>query len=187
MVSCPEVSCCDKADLDRLMPLVYAELRRLAGAVLSRESSGHTLQPTALVHEAYARMAAQRQPDFTSRAHFLSIAARVMRQILVDYARRRKADKRGSGRQNVSLEDACGSSLEKACGSAVEMPAVMIALSDALESLERQDARKARLIEMRFFGGLTLEEAAEVDGSTVESVRYELRLAQAWLHRELNA
>jgi len=184
MVVCPETSCaavssCDKAELDRLMPQVYAELRRLAGSVLSRESSGHTLQPTALVHEAYARMAAQRQPDFTGRAHFLSIAARVMRQILVDYARRRKADKRGAGQQNLSLEEACG--------SAVERPAVMIALSDALEGLERQDARKARLIEMRFFGGLTLEEAAEVEGSTVESVRYELRLAQAWLHRELHA
>ena len=168
----------DKESLDRLMPLVYAELRRLASSFLSRESTGHTLQPTALVHEAYARMVGQRQPEFQSRAHFLSIAARVMRQILIDYARRRRADKRGSGMANMSLEEACG--------AAVERPAVMIALSDALEELEKKDARKARLVEMRYFGGLTLEESAEVMGITVESVRYELRLAQAWLHRALN-
>jgi RNA polymerase sigma factor (TIGR02999 family) len=168
----------DKDALDRLMPLVYSELRRLANSYLSRESSAHTLQPTALVHEAYARMIGQQQPAFRSRAHFLSIAARVMRQILIDYARRRKAGKRGAGLINLSLEDACGAVLEK--------PAVMIALSDALDELERKDARKARLIEMRYFGGLTLEESAEVAGISIESVRYELRLAQAWLHRELN-
>jgi RNA polymerase sigma factor (TIGR02999 family) len=168
----------DKDALDRLMPLVYAELRRLASSFLSRESVGHTLQPTALVHEAYARMVGQQQPAFKSRAHFLSIAAKVMRQILIDYARKRKADKRGSGMPKMTLEDACG--------AAVERPAVMIALSDALEELEKKDARKARLIEMRYFGGLTLEESAEVAGITLESVRYELRLAQAWLHRELN-
>ncbi len=167
----------DKGALDRLMPLVYAELRRLANSFLSRESTGHTLQPTALVHEAYARMVGQQQPTFTSRAHFLSIAARVMRQILIDYARKRKADKRGAGLPKMSLEEACG--------AAVERPAVMIALADALEALERKDARKAQLIEMRYFGGLTLEESAEVAGVSLETVRYELRLAQAWLHREL--
>jgi RNA polymerase sigma factor (TIGR02999 family) len=168
----------DKESLDRLMPLVYAELRRLASSFLSRESTGHTLQPTALVHEAYARMVGQRQPAFQSRAHFLSIAARVMRQILIDYARRRRADKRGAGMANMSLEEACG--------AVVERPSVMIALSDALGELEKKDPRKARLIELRYFGGLTLEESAEVAGITVESVRYELRLAQAWLHRALN-
>jgi RNA polymerase sigma factor (TIGR02999 family) len=123
-------------------------------------------------------MIGQQQPAFQSRAHFLSIAAKVMRQILIDYARRRKAGKRGAGVPNMSLEDACGAVLER--------PAVMIALSEALDELERKDARKARLIEMRYFGGLTLEESAEVAGITVESVRYELRVAQAWLHRELN-
>jgi RNA polymerase sigma factor (TIGR02999 family) len=168
----------DKAALDRLMPLVYAELRRLANSFLSRESSGHTLQPTALVHEAYARMVGQQQPAFKSRAHFLSIAAKVMRQILIDYARRRRAGKRGAGLANMSLEEACG--------AVVERPAVMMALADALEALELKDPRKAQLIEMRFFGGLTLEESAEVVGAKVESVRYELRLAQAWLHREMN-
>jgi RNA polymerase sigma factor (TIGR02999 family) len=167
----------DKEALDRLMPLVYAELRRLANNFLSRESTGHTLQPTALVHEAYARMVGQQQPSFTSRAHFLSIAARVMRQILIDYARKRKADKRGAGLPKMSLEEVCG--------AAIERPAVMIALADALEALEQKDARKAQLIEMRYFGGLTLEESAEVTGLSIESVRYELRLAQAWLHREL--
>jgi RNA polymerase sigma factor (TIGR02999 family) len=168
----------DKDALDRLMPLVYAELRRLANSFLRRESSGHTLQPTALVHEAYARMVGQQQPTFKSRAHFLSIAAKVMRQILIDYARKRKADKRGAGLPKMSLEEACS--------AAVDRPAVMIALADALEALERKDARKARLIEMRYFGGLTLEESAEVAGITIESVRYELRVGQAWLHRELN-
>jgi RNA polymerase sigma factor (TIGR02999 family) len=168
----------DKEALDRLMPLVYTELRRLAGSFLSRESIGHTLQPTALVHEAYARMVGRQQPEFKSRAHFLSIAAKVMRQILIDYARRRKASKRGSGSPKMSLEEACG--------AAVDQPQAMIALADALEQLEKKDPRKAQLIEMRFFGGLTLEESAEVAGITMESVRYELRLAQAWLHRELN-
>ena len=167
----------DKDALDRIMPLVYAELRQIANNCLSRESSGHTLQPTALVHEAYARMVDQQQPAFRSRAHFLSIAAKVMRQILIDYARKRKAEKRGSGIPKASLEEACG--------AVMKQPALLIALSDALDELERKDARKAQLIEMRYFGGLTLEESAEVTGSTLEGVRYELRLAQAWLHREL--
>jgi len=167
----------DKDALDRIMPLVYAELRQMANNCLSRESAGHTLQPTALVHEAYARMVGQQQPAFRSRAHFLSIAAKVMRQVLIDYARKRKAGKRGAGTPRASLEEACG--------AVMEQPALMIALSDALDELERKDARKAQLIEMRYFGGLTLEESAELTGSTLESIRYELRLAQAWLHREL--
>jgi RNA polymerase sigma factor (TIGR02999 family) len=168
----------NKDALDRLMPLVYAELRQLANNCLSRESCGHTLQPTALVHEAYARMVGNHQPAFKSRAHFLSIAAKVMRQILIDYARKRRAGKRGAGMSKMSLDEACDAALER--------PALMIALSDALDELERKDARKAQLIEMRYFGGLTLEESAEVAGATLESVRYDLRLAQAWLHRALN-
>jgi RNA polymerase sigma factor (TIGR02999 family) len=168
----------DKEALDRIMPLVYAELKRLANSFLRRESSGHTLQPTALVHEAYARMVGQQQPAFESRSHFLAIAAKVMRQILIDYARKRKAGKRGAGAPKLSLEEACS--------AAIEQPLAMIALADALETLERKDARKAQLIEMRYFGGLTLEESAEVAGISLESVRYELRVAQAWLHRELN-
>ena len=161
-----------------LVERFYKDLRRIAAAQLQLERSNHTLQPTALVHEAYARMVGRQQPEFKSRAHFLSIAAKVMRQILIDYARRRKASKRGSGSPKMSLEEACG--------AAVDQPQAMIALADALEQLEKKDPRKAQLIEMRFFGGLTLEESAEVAGITMESVRYELRLAQAWLHRELN-
>ncbi|HWF48788.1 MAG TPA: ECF-type sigma factor [Bryobacteraceae bacterium] len=168
----------DKDALDRLMPLVYAELRRLANSLLHRESNARTLQPTALVHEAYARLAGQANPPFASRSHFLSIAAKVMRQILTDYARRRKTSKRGAG-----LHKTC---LEEALSAAIEEPAIMVALSDALDELEKKDPRKAALVEMRYFGGLTLAEAAEVTGLTVNVIRYELRIAQAWLHRELN-
>jgi RNA polymerase sigma factor (TIGR02999 family) len=168
----------DKEALDRAMPFVYAELKNLAAGYMRHERPGHTLQPTALVHEAYSRLVGQEQPSFDSRAHFLSVAARVMRQILIDYARGRKASKRNSGQPNVSIEEACS--------AAVEQPFIMIALADALEALDRKDPLKARLLEMRYFGGLTLEESAQVAGISFESVRYELRVAKAWLHRELN-
>ena len=168
----------DKAALDRLMPLVYAELRRLADSHLRRERSDHTLQPTALVHEAYLRLIGQDQPDYRSRAHFLGVAAHVMRQILVDHARSRAAGKRGGGQPARSLDESID--------AAVERPLAMIAVDDALEALERTDARKARLIEMRFFGGLTAEESANVMEMPVEKVRAELRVAQAWLQRELD-
>jgi RNA polymerase sigma factor (TIGR02999 family) len=163
--------------MDRLFPLVYAELRRLADACLRRERPGHTLQRTALVHEAYLRLCGGSQPDYHDRAHFLGIAARIMRQILVDYARRRNAGKRSAAMQVPLVE---------ASAAAVERPASMIELDDALSDLEKHDERKARLIEMRFFGGLTAEESAEVMGITVPVVRRELRLAQAWLERELD-
>src|SRR5579871_618855 len=168
----------DKSALDRLMPLVYAELRRLADRQLSRERTGHTLQPTALVNEAYIRLTGQDQPDYRSRAHFLGVASRLMRQILIDHARARSAGKRGGGAVNYSLEETFDTPLEQ--------PADILTVDDALEALERQDARKARLIEMRFFGGLTAEESAEALDLPVEKVRGELRLAQAWLQRELN-
>jgi RNA polymerase sigma factor (TIGR02999 family) len=160
------------------MPLVYTELRRLAGGYLRGERPGHTLQPTALVHEAYLRLLGQQQPTFQNRAHFLSVAARVMRQILIDHARGHKAAKRGRGIPSVSIEEACN--------SAVERPFVTIVLADALDALERKDPLKAHLVEKRYFGGLTLEESAEVAGIGFESVRYELRIAHAWLNRELN-
>src|SRR6478735_5318936 len=137
----------DKSALDRLMPLVYAELRRLADSYLRRERPGHTLQPTALVHEAYARLVGQDQPDFRSRAHFIGVAAQVMRQILIDHARGRNAVKRGGGQAKCTLDEAVD--------AAVERPLLMIAVDDALNTLAEQDAQKARLIEMRFFGGLT--------------------------------
>jgi len=168
----------DKAALQRLIPLVYAELRKLAGNYLHNEQSGQTLQPTALVHEAYVRLAAQDQPDYRSRAHFMGIASNLMRQILIDAARARNAGKRGGGQPKFSLDEAMS--------AAVERPSIMIAVDDALNELERRDPTKTKLIEMRFFGGLTAEESAEVLGLPVEKVRAELRVAQAWLHRELS-
>ena len=167
----------DRGAMDQLFPLVYADLRRLADSCLRRERPGHTLQRTALVHEAYIRLLGGSQPDYHDRAHFLGIAARIMRQILVDYARRRNAGKRSVAMQVPLLE---------ASAASEERPSSMIALDDALNDLEKHDERKARLIEMRFFGGLTAEESAEVLGLTVPVVRRELRLAQAWLERELD-
>ena len=172
-----EVADGDKSALDRLIPLVYAELKRLAGGFLRGEQPGHTLQPTALVHEAYTRLLDQSQPPYRNKAHFLSVAATIMRQILIDHARSQKAVKRGGGQPVLSLEEAYA--------SAVEKPSIMIALADALDALERKDAAKARLVELHYFGGLTLEESAEVSGISVDSVRYGLRVAQAFLHREL--
>jgi len=169
----------DKSALDRLMPLVYAELRRLAEGYLRNERTGHTLQPTALVHEAYLRLVDQNHSDYQSRGHFLAVAAHVMRQILIDHARARNAGKRGSGQP--------GCQLDEAIDAAIERPPLMIAIDDALAALEQIDARKAKLIEMRFFGGLTAEESAGVLELPVEKVRGELRLAQAWLQRQLDS
>ena len=167
----------DPTALDRLFPIVYAELRRLADACLRRERPGHTLQRTALVHEAYLRLVGQNQPTYQDRAHFLGIAARIMRQILVDHARKHKAGKRDGG-VRLSLDEA------------MDVPAardrLMIDLDDALAELERRDEIKAKLIEMRFFGGLTAEESAVVLELPVDKVRNELRVAQAWLQRELD-
>jgi len=168
----------DKGALDRLIPLIYDELRRLADRHLSRERTGHTLQATALVHEAYVRMVGKDQPDYRSRAHFLGVAARQMRQVLIDHARTRNAQKRGGGEPDYSLDESID--------APVEQPVSLIAVDDALQALERRDPRKARLIEMRFFGGLTAEESADVLDLPVERVRSELRLAQAWLQRELD-
>jgi len=169
----------DKAALDRLLPLVYTELRRIARKHLRDERPGHTLQPTALVHETYARLAGQAAPDVRDRVHFLSVAAQVMRQILIDHARTKYAQKRGGRQEKVSLEHA-----EAAC---MENPAVMVQIDDALNELARQDPQKARLIEMRFFGGLTADESAAVLDLPVNVVRRQLRVAQAWLQRELES
>lgn len=169
----------DKSALDRLIPLVYSELQSLAGLYLRNERPGHTLQPTALVHEAYARLLKQEQPDYRSRAHFLGTAAHVMRQILIDHARRRNAGKRGGGEAGFQLY------LDHEV--AVERPAMLIAVDDALDAMAGWDPVKARLIEMRYFGGLTAEESAEATGMTVAEVRRELRVGQAWLKRALNS
>src|SRR5271170_53437 len=168
----------DKSALDRLIPYVYAELRKLASHYLRQEKPGHTLQPTALVHEAYFRLVDQISPVYHGRAHFLGVAAHVMRQILIDHARSRSAAKRGAGQPVFSLDEFMDSPIER--------PAAMIMVDDAIQALEVYDAPKAKLIEMRFFGGMTAEESAEVLGMPVEKVRGELRIAQAWLRRELD-
>ena len=168
----------DKSALDRLMPLLYTELRRLADGYLRNERTSHTLQPTALVHEAYIRLVGQDHKSYQSRGHFLAVAAHVMRQILIDHARSRCADKRGGGR--------AGYSLDESIDTAIERSPTLIAVDDALQALEARDPRKAKLVEMRFFGGLTAEESAGVFDLPVEKVRAELRVAQAWLQRELD-
>jgi RNA polymerase sigma factor (TIGR02999 family) len=168
----------DKESLDQLLPLVYAELRRIAQKHLRDERSRHTLQPTALVNEVYLRLAGQSPPNIQDRVHFLSLSAQVMRQILIDHARVKFAQKRGGRQEKLSLDEA-----QEAC---VEDSAVMVRVDDALKQLERLDARKARLVEMRFFGGMTAEESAALLALPLTVVRRELRVAQAWLHRELN-
>jgi len=173
-----EFSAGDKSAMDAIMPLIYAELRGLARNHLKGERDGHTLAPTALVHEAYLRMVGQSFRDYRSRAHFLGVAAHLMRQILIDHARSHKADKRGGGEVSATFD-------ERRHG-AMEQPPGMIAVDDALQALEARDPRKAKLVEMRFFGGLTAEESAEVLDLPVEKVRAELRVAQAWLEHELD-
>ena len=168
----------DKQALDRLMPLVYSELQKLASGYLRNERSSHTLQPTALVHEAYARLVLQEQPDYQRRSHFMAVTAQVMRQILIDHARARNAAKRGGGEARFSIE--------QAGDIPVGRPSTLIAIDDALDELARKDPIKARLIEMRFFGGLTADESAEATGMPVVEVRRHLRVAQAWLQRELD-
>ena len=168
----------DKASLDRLTPLLYDELRRIADAQLRRERPDHTFEPAALVHELYARMLGQEQPDYTDRAHFLRVAAQVMRRILIDHARIRAASKRGGGREKLPIDEARDAYAFR--------PAIMVALDDSLTALEQIDPRKAQLVEMRYFGGLTAEESGAVLGLEVPQVRRELRVAQAWLRRELD-
>jgi RNA polymerase sigma-70 factor, ECF subfamily len=167
----------DRAALDKLTPLVYAELRRLASHYLRRERKDHTLQGTALVHEAYIKLIGHSEPEWQNRAHFFGVAARLMRQILVDHARRRRAAKRGGGAHDVSLEEAAVFSDERA--------SELVALDDALECLADFDPRKSRIVELRYFGGLSIEEIGEVEGISVATVRRQMRLAEAWLHREM--
>lgn len=169
----------DKEALDRLLPLVYGELRRLAEAYLRRERPGHTLQPTALVNEAYLRLVGQQQVEWQSRAHFFGIAAQMMRRILVDHARAQNAGKRGGGLQRVTLD----SSFDAEERREVDL----LALDEALESLSKLDPRQSRIVELRFFVGLTLEETAEVIGVAPITVRREWNLAKAWLYREMSA
>ena len=168
----------DASAFDKVMPMVYAELRNLAGYYLRHERKEHTLQPTALVHEAYFRLVGQNQPEYQNRAHFLGVAAHAMRQILIDHARTRNAAKRGGGQAAFSIDECMDAPLER--------PSALIQVDDALQALEIHDPRKAQLIEMRFFAGMTAEESAEALSLPVQKIRAELRIAQAWLKRELD-
>jgi RNA polymerase sigma factor (TIGR02999 family) len=173
-----KVAAGDKTALDHLVPLLYPELQRLARSYFRNERAGHTLQPTALVHEAYERLVKQDQPGYSNRAHFMAVAAQIMRQVLIDHARVRNAQKRGGGAVRVTLMD--GVDLK------VETGSVIIAVDDALTELAKQDPLKAHLIELRFFGGLTAEDSAEALNMNVGDVRRHLRVALAWLQRELD-
>jgi RNA polymerase sigma-70 factor (ECF subfamily) len=159
------------------MPLVYAELRRTAARYLRRERSGHTLQPTALVHEAYVRLIDQRDVQWQNRAHFLGFAAQVMRHILVDHARAHSAGKRGGGAARVTLSEALVVPEERDVD--------LVALDDALTALAALNAQQARAVELRYFGGLSIEEAAEVLGVSTATVRRDWTVARAWLRREM--
>jgi RNA polymerase sigma-70 factor, ECF subfamily len=170
----------DAVALERLMPLVYDELRTLASRYLSRERRGHTLQTTALVNEAYLKLAGQRDVDWQNRAHFFGIAAQMMRRILVDHARRDGRVKRGGQAVHVSLDDAD----PKAQPTPLEAIDVY-ALDRALSRLEAMDPQQGRVVELRFFGGMTVEEAALVMGVSEPTVKREWAVARAWLYREL--
>jgi RNA polymerase sigma factor (TIGR02999 family) len=167
----------DQRALDEVIPLVYSELKKLASAHLRREGRAAPLQTTALVHEAFLRLAGGRHPAYESRAHFYGIAARVMRQILVDSARARAAGKRNAG-DEVELADVA----DPGIGTNEQL----LAMDEALDRLEKIDAVKAALIDMRYFGGMTAGESAEALAIPVHVVRRELRLAQAWLRQELS-
>jgi len=164
--------------MESLMPLVYDELRRLANHYLQRERSDHTLQSTALVHEAYLRLAGQNTPQWQNRAHFFGIAARVMRQILVEYARAHSAAKRGGvGACKITLDE----SLELAQKTDIDV----VALDGALERLSELDPQQSRIVELRFFTGLTIEDTAEVMALSPATVKRDWTSARAWLHREI--
>jgi RNA polymerase sigma-70 factor (ECF subfamily) len=167
----------DRVALDRLAPLVEHELRRLAQLYLRRESSGHTLQPTALVNEAYLRLIEWQSVDWKGRAHFFAVAARMMRNILVTHAVTRRREKRGGGAVVVELD---------AAHAVTPQPASdILALDDALKKLASIDERKAQVVELRFFGGLSEEETAEVLSTSLRTVQREWNIARAWLFREL--
>jgi len=164
--------------LQRLIPLVYEELRRLASHYLRREAEANSLQSTAIVHEAYLRLVNQEAINWQGRSHFFGIAARSIRQILVDHARKRHAGKRQSGGPLLSLDE----SIDLPGGSPVDL----VKLDDALASLATIDEQQSRIVELRFFGGLSIEETAEVIGISPRSVKRQWAIARAWLFRELN-
>jgi RNA polymerase sigma factor (TIGR02999 family) len=167
----------DDSALEQLTPLVYGDLRKLAGWLMRDERPGHTLQPTALVNEAYLRLAGDKKVTWQNRAHFLAVAAHVMRHILVDYARHRNRLKRGGGIEILPLEDALV--------FAPEASRSLLELNDALQHLSEKDPRKARVVELRYFGGLTVDEAAEVLQISPNTVMRDWEFSKAWLRTEI--
>ena len=172
----------DGGALDRLTPIVYAELRRLAGAYIRKERDGHVLQTTALVHEAYLRLIKVGGVDWRDRAHFFALSARSMRRILVDYARKSASAKRGGARKREYDTDL---NLDEFASAATERASALCALDDALEAFARLDPRRAQVVELRFFGGLSVKESAEVLGVSAQTVMRDWKVAKAWLTREL--
>ena len=168
----------DAGALKELMPLVYEELHRMAKRYMHSQPSGQTLQTTALIHEAYLKLAENKEKHFKNRAHFFAVAASAMRHILVDHARSRRSERRGGEAQKISLEEAAIISNERL--------SEVIALDDALKMLEKEDERKARVVELRYFGGLSVEETAEVLKISPETVMRDWRFAKTWLLRELS-
>ena len=168
----------DQASLDKLMPLVYDELRRTARHYMSGQPPGHTLQTTALIHEAFLKLVGRPEKHWQNHSHFLGVAAQAMRHILVDYARSQHCAKRGGAVQLVSLEE--GGVVQ------VERAAELVALDEALSRLAEIDPRKGRVVEMRYFGGLSVEETADVLGISPDTVMRDWRLAKTWLRRELS-
>ena len=169
----------DRAALDRLLPLIYDELRGLAASQLRRERPDHTLQATALVHEVYLRLVEQHSVDWRNRAHFFALAAEMMRRILVNHAQQHHAQKRGGHDTKLALDEAISLAGE-------ERPIDWLLLDEALKRLTALDPRQGRIVELRFFGGLTVEEVAEVLGVSEITVKREWRLAKAWLHQAMD-
>jgi RNA polymerase sigma-70 factor (ECF subfamily) len=169
-----ELTSGNHAAVDALLPLIYDELRSLASNYLRRERPDHTLQPTALVHEAYLRLVDQTRVNWQNRAHFFGVAAQMMRRILVDHARAHRAGKRGADFQKLSLDE----NIDRA----VERSAELLALDEALQELARMDEQKSRIIELRYFGGLSVEETAEILGLAPVTVKRHWRMAKAWLY-----
>jgi RNA polymerase sigma-70 factor, ECF subfamily len=169
--------------LDNQLPLVYEELRRLAAAYLRRERPDHTLQPTSLVHEAYLRLAEQRQTDWSNRAQFIGLAASMMRRILVNYAESRSASKRGSGALRLSLDEPVGAPQPSTPSPSVDL----LALDQALDQLATFQPECARIVEMKYFGGLGFDEIAEVLGVSDRTVQRHWRTARAWLYNRLSS
>ena len=169
----------EQTAMEKLLPLVEAELRRIAHNYMRRENANHTLQTSALVNEAYLKLVNQREVRWQNRAHFFALSAQIMRRILLNHARDRRAGKRGGAAENLALEDVCVMTPEKS--------AELIALDEALDRLAEFDKLKSQIVEMRYFGGLTIEETAEVLGIAPVTVSVHWRLAKAWLGKEIKS